>query len=138
MIIIFTHIKFSRIYSPTRNARKFIIYSNYFFLIKTWGLPLFEPHGFTPGSSPRSTNGTLFFSCCLHPSPPHHSSTRKMRLESGESGECGRKWNQCRICPLHNKLTSQGAGTSLQCRDTSVRKEPAIRSHCLSRLISVR
>ena len=28
MIIIFTHIKFSRIYSPARNARKYVLREN--------------------------------------------------------------------------------------------------------------
>ena len=32
MIIIFIHIKFSRIYSPARNARKYVLYLQYSFL----------------------------------------------------------------------------------------------------------
>ena len=31
MIIIFTHIKFSRIYSPARNAQKYVLRKNFYF-----------------------------------------------------------------------------------------------------------
>ena len=42
MIIIFTHIKFSRIYGPARNARKYVLRENFY----VYSIYIFGPGGF--------------------------------------------------------------------------------------------
>ena len=47
MIIIFTHIKFSRIYSPGRNARKYVLRENFYAYSMHWSKTLIAKQGYT-------------------------------------------------------------------------------------------